>query len=72
MELRKQRNKSNTTVNYMSENICNTLRVIRFLDLVNRPEIQMSRKHSVSETGYVSAFRLLEGDTYRDGCLRKS
>jgi hypothetical protein len=39
------------------------LRITGFVDFVHSPEFQITRKHNVSETGYVTVFRLGEGDT---------
>jgi hypothetical protein len=39
---------------------------------VYRPEFQITRKHNVSETGFIFVFRSVQGDTYTVGSLRKS
>jgi hypothetical protein len=48
------------------------LRITGSLDLVHRLEFLISGKHNVSETGFVSIFRSVEGATYSFGSLRKS
>jgi hypothetical protein len=40
------------------------------VDFVHRPELEITGKHNVSETGSVSVFRRREGDTYSVGSLR--
>jgi hypothetical protein len=40
-----------------------------FVDFVHRPEFEITRKHSFSETGSVSIFKWREGDKYSNGPL---
>jgi hypothetical protein len=48
---------------------CSSLRITEFLHFVHRPELYRNRKHSVSETGSVSAFGRGEGNTCSVGFL---
>jgi hypothetical protein len=46
-----------------------TLRTTWLVDFFQCPEFTRTRKHNISETGYVSIFRWKKGDTYSVGSL---